>query len=288
MQFGTKRADDLKLEDVQQGNKSWWTSQTMSYDWHDKVTYPKFSLDWFNEIDARFLYGARLISSEANPFHKLMEDGALAGKRVLEIGCGMGFHAEMLAKSGAILTTIDISPTSVDATRNRFALKGLSGDVVQMDAEKIDFPDNTFDMVWSWGVIHHSSRTGRIIREIERVLKPGGVAKLMVYNVGGTLAYLTLMTKYSYKFWMNKSIDEVLWECSDGFTARFYTKDIFADQLFTFFPEVTIEIMGQEADAIPLPMFIRRHVRRLFSDKIQSEWARRRGFFLYATARKSV
>ena len=286
MDFDTKRSSDLKPEDAQQGNRAWWTSQTMSYDWKDKAQHEKFSAAWFDDIDARFLRGARLFSHADNPFHELMDTGGLAGKRVLEIGCGMGFHAEMLARAGAVVTTIDISDTSVDATKRRFALKGLSGEILQMDAEHLAFADNSFDLVWSWGVIHHSSRTGRVIREIERILKPGGMAKIMVYNLGGMSAYITLMTRYSLKFWSGKSLDDLLWASSDGFSARFYTKDIFSDQLSTFFEPVTIQVLGQEADAIPFPNYIRRHLQRLVSVETQRKLAGQRGSCLYATGRK--
>lgn len=286
MVYAEKRIDALAAPDVQQGNKKWWTSNTMSYDWKDQVRLEKFSRQWFDEIDRRFLAGARLFSAQENPFYELMETSSLEGKRVLEIGCGMGFHAELLSRAGAVLTTVDISPTSVEATRARFAVKGLDADIFEMDAEALAFPDDSFDLVWSWGVIHHSSRTGRIVREIERVLKPGGSVKLMVYNLGGMSAYLTMMMRYSLKFWSGSSVDEELWRSSDGFTARFYSKDLLADLLYTFFEHVDIETFGQEADAIPLPRQLRPIARLFISNAKQRELARQRGALLFAAARK--
>lgn len=287
MDTGTKRDISQPLADVQAGNRNWWTRQTMSYDWKDRVQLEKFSAEWFDEIDRRFLAGARLISPDANPFGGLIGLDQLAGARVLEIGCGMGLHAEMLARAGALLTTIDISATSVEATKKRFDVRGLAGEIWQMDAERLDFPDHSFDLVWSWGVIHHSARTGRIIREIARVLKPGGIAKIMVYNLGGMSAYITLMLKYSRAFWFgHTSLDETLWRASDGFSARFYTKDLFTDLLTTFFDDPDVRILGQEADAVPLPRKLRQLACRLVSDAAQRRLAARRGSFLFATARK--
>jgi ubiquinone/menaquinone biosynthesis C-methylase UbiE len=215
-----------------------------------------------------------------------MGTAELAGKRVLEIGCGMGLHAEMLARAGAVLTAVDISDVSVAATRQRFDLKHLSADLLRLDAETLPFGDATFDLVWSWGVIHHSAHTGRIVKEIARVLKPGGTAKLMVYNLGGTAAYVTLMLRHSWAFWLKRrSLDETLWASSDGFMARFYTKDLFMDCLSTFFTHVDIGVLGQEADAIPLPRALRGWVRRLISEAALRRLASERGAFLYATAR---
>ncbi len=282
-----KRTSHQSLEDVQAGNRAWWTVRTMSYDWKDNVQLQRFSREWFDEIDRRFLHGARLVGRGDNPFEGLMNTGALAGKRVLEIGCGMGLHAEMLARAGALLTTIDISATSVEATQKRFALKGLTGEILAMDAELLAFPDGCFDLVWSWGVIHTSSRTGKIVREIARVLKPGGTTKIMVYHLGGTSAYLTLMLKYSWGFWAGRhSLDETLWQSSDGFASRFYTRDLFTDILATFFAEIEVNVFGQEADAIPLPRRLRRWACQFVSNERQRRLAARRGSFLYAVAGK--
>ena len=70
-------------------NESWWTRNTMSYDWKRKIPVAPYSMPWFDEIDRRFLFGARLFTGEANPFAGLMGLDGLSGQRVLEIGCGM-------------------------------------------------------------------------------------------------------------------------------------------------------------------------------------------------------
>jgi 2-polyprenyl-3-methyl-5-hydroxy-6-metoxy-1,4-benzoquinol methylase len=260
----------------------------MSYDWNDNSTLVPMTLTWFDDIDQRFLHAARLFSEAANPFEQLMHIDQLAGKRVLEIGCGMGFHSEMLARAGALLSSVDLSPTSVKATRMRLDLKNLNAEVHEMDADLLAFPSDSFDMVWSWGVIHHSSRTGRIVREIERVLRPGGVARIMVYNLEGMPAYITLVTSYLLGFWRGQSLDEMLWQSTDGFSARFYTKDQFTDLLATFFNDVEMSILGQDSDVVPLPRFLRRHLLKLIPLSRQREHAHHRGAFLFATATKSL
>jgi SAM-dependent methyltransferase len=120
----------------------------------------------------------------------------------------MGLHAELISQCGGDLTTIDLAETSVIATQTRAELKNLKYVVRQLDASKLGFPNQSFNFVWSWGVIHHSSHTGRIIREIHRVLKPGGEVRAMVHNLEGMPAYITILKRYLLGFWRNKSLDQ--------------------------------------------------------------------------------
>ena len=286
MKYVEKRRLEAAPDEIQRGNESWWTSQTMSYDWKDPSRDPRLTTAWFDDIDARFLRSARLYSEAANPFDELMSLDDLRGRRVLEIGCGMGLHSEMLARAGAQLVSIDLSATSVAATQERFRLKGLSADIRRMDAETLAFDDASFDMVWSWGVIHHSSRTGRIVGEIARVLRPGGTARVMVYNLEGMPAYLSIMGRYALGFWRGCSLDEILWRSTDGYSARFYTRDQLGDLFSCFFPGVQIRTLGQESDAVPLPRQLRRFAAKLVPESWQRAAVRRRGAFLFAMATK--
>jgi len=276
----------IDRDERQAGNQEWWTDHTMSYDWKAKAPGEPFSDAWFDDIDSRFLFGARLFSAAANPFVEMMDLGNLAGKRVLEIGCGMGMHSEMLLNAGAKLTSIDLSPTSVHATTKRLALRDLGGDVRQMDAEKLEFPDATFDLVWSWGVIHHSSSTTRVLSQIDRVLKPGGETRIMVYALDGMSAYIT-MAKYLFTFWRGCNVDEMLWRDADGFTARFYTKDNWRDLLSIFFADTTLALKGQDADAVPLPRQLRMPLLKLFSIERLRAMAAKRGSMLFSVSRKA-
>jgi SAM-dependent methyltransferase len=287
MDYDDKSNSALALEERQQGNQKWWTDHTMSYDWKDKIGHEPFSLPWFDQIDARFCYDARLYATRERPFAEMMDLDNLKGKRVLEIGCGMGFHSELLKRAGAILTSVDLSPTSVSSTEKRFALKGMEGDIRQMDAEHLDFPDGEFDMVWSWGVIHHSSHTGRIMREIARVTKPGGNTRIMVYYLGGMTAYATIVRRYLTGFWRGKDLDDLLWADTDGFSARFYTKDSLRDILSIFFDSVEFKLCGQDPDVVPLPRFIRGAVLKLVSEKTRIRLAAKRGAMIFAVATKA-
>lgn len=286
MKGGAKRSEVLQPGEVQAGNQQWWTDHTMSYDWNSRIQAEKFSLPWFEAADQRFIHGARLFAHDRSPFDLIIPLDRLKGKRVLEIGCGMGLHSELMTRAGAEVTSIDLSETSVGATKRRLELKGLQGDVRQMDAEKLQFADETFDFVWSWGVIHHSSHTGRVVREIHRVMKPGAECRVMVYNLAGMPAYITMMLDYSRKFWTGRTLDECLWSVTDGFTARYYSRDMLADLFGVFFEPVTVLTYGQDADVVPLPSALRKIALRFVPLNRQRAAVRKRGAFVFAIAQK--
>ena len=102
--------------------------------------------------------------------------------RVLEIGCGLGTDGAQFAKAGANYTGIDLTQAAVDLAQKRFELFNLPGTFRVADAERLDFPDNSFDMVYSHGVLHHTPDTAGAVREIHRVLRPGGRAVVMLYH----------------------------------------------------------------------------------------------------------
>ena len=111
-----------------------------------------------------------------------MEPHRWAGKKALEIGVGLGADHQLLAEAGAILSGVDLTERAVEHTRERFRIFNLTSNLQQADAENLPFPDASFDLVYSWGVIHHTPDTPKAAREIIRVLKPGGTFKVMIYN----------------------------------------------------------------------------------------------------------
>lgn len=117
-------------------------------------------------------------------------------RRVLEIGVGLGADHEQFARAGAALSGIDLTPHGIEHVERRFALLGLRSDLKVGDAEALEFPDATFDLVYSWGVIHHSPDTPRAAREIMRVLKPGGEFRVMIYHKYSMIG-LMLWTRYA-------------------------------------------------------------------------------------------
>ncbi|HEX2268954.1 MAG TPA: class I SAM-dependent methyltransferase, partial [Pyrinomonadaceae bacterium] len=113
---------------------------------------------------------------------RLMEFDKFGGKRLLEIGCGMGTDLLQFARGGARCTGIDLTPRSVEITRHRFRLYNAHGAFMISDGERLPFHSDSFDVVYSNGVLHHTPDTAGAIREVHRVLRPGGVAKIMLYH----------------------------------------------------------------------------------------------------------
>lgn len=104
------------------------------------------------------------------------------GKRVLEVGVGAGTDFVNWVRQGAIATGVDVTEQGVALTRERLALEGLEADVRVADAEALPFDDESFDIVYSYGVLHHSPNTVRAVQEVHRVLKRGGTVRAMIYH----------------------------------------------------------------------------------------------------------
>jgi len=110
-------------------------------------------------------------------------------KKVLEVGVGAGTDFVQWVRAGAHAHGVDLTQEAIDNTRNRLALEGLEAQYLSVaDAESLPFEDNTFDLSYSWGVIHHSPDTFACLEEMIRVTKPGGTIKVMIYNINSMFA----------------------------------------------------------------------------------------------------
>jgi ubiquinone/menaquinone biosynthesis C-methylase UbiE len=117
-----------------------------------------------------------------------------AGKKVLEIGCGVGMDLLQFARAGAEVTARDLTENAVALATKNLAREGLSGDIQTGNAESLSFPDDTFDVVYSHGVLHHTVDTEKAIAEVRRVLKPGGEAIIMLYNRRSWFAFVAWLS----------------------------------------------------------------------------------------------
>ena len=116
------------------------------------------------------------------------------GRDVLEVGCGLGTDAISFARTGANYTGVDLTNRSIELVRRRFDLEGLNGDVRVADAEQLPFADNSFDLFYSHGVLHHTPKIAAAIAEAHRVLRPGGTAMVMLYHKRSYNYYVNIMT----------------------------------------------------------------------------------------------
>src|SRR4030095_1030489 len=240
--------------ELQQKSRNWWDQHPMNYDWYSTNTAAQNTKEFFDEIDRRFFLSSPLYEG-AVPFERVIPFAKLKGKRVLESGCGFGSHSQLLARAGCNLTSIDITPRAVQQTRCRLELNELAADVREMDAEQIGFADNEFDFVWSWGVIHHSAHTDRIVDEVARVLKPGGEFRVMVYNRKAFDSYVKIVRGFlSGKTLKRMSIRDILSYYTDGYIARFFTRSELQDLLMQSGLNVkSVSPLGQTSELVPLP-----------------------------------
>jgi ubiquinone/menaquinone biosynthesis C-methylase UbiE len=122
------------------------------------------------------------------------------GKRVLELGLGTGTDFLQWVRAGAIATGRDLTTASVELVKERLGLENRAADVAQGDAEALEFPDDTFDIFYSWGVLHHSPDTTRAVGEAYRVLRPGGELRIMVYHWPSVVAFLVWLAQGILRF----------------------------------------------------------------------------------------
>ena len=182
MQAEVSAAPDIK-RDIQD---FWGAVYRTAHAASDAALTPDALSRGLDDLEDMFRYRAHLAVTEMPE--------ALAGKRVLEVGSGAGGHSALFAKKGARVTALDLTPDRVRATQAKFDLLAAPGcSATQGDAERLPFPDDTFDIVYSNGVLHHSPRTDVAIDEVFRVLKPGGRAVVMLYCKSSFHYWFTLV-----------------------------------------------------------------------------------------------
>lgn len=162
------------------------------------------------------------------------------GKRVLEVGVGLGTDFVRFVRAGAEATGVDLTEAAVAAVRQRLALEGMDADLRVADAEKLPFGDGAFDLVYSWGVLHHTPNTRRALAEVRRVLRPGGEARIMLYSRRSWVA-LGVWLRYGLlrgRPWQTPTELLARWMESPG-TKAYTQREL--DELFAGFADVRYE-----------------------------------------------
>ena len=127
---------------------------------------------------------------------RLVDFGSFRGQTLLEVGCGIGTDLVRFAKGGARVTGVDLAQTAIDLARKNFELNGVSADELRVgNGEALPYADASFDVVYGHGVIQYTSDAPLLIREMHRVLKPGGTGIFMVYNRVSWLNAMSKVTK---------------------------------------------------------------------------------------------
>jgi 2-polyprenyl-3-methyl-5-hydroxy-6-metoxy-1,4-benzoquinol methylase len=174
---------------------------------------PAGTKEYFDEVEARKYFVEPHIPAFA-------DFPSWAGKRVLEIGCGIGTDTINFARAGARVTAVDLSEASLAMARRRAEVFGLS-DRIQFfaaDAERLaeTIKPELFDLVYSFGVIHHTPHPERVIQQVRNhFLGPDGIFKLMVYNRFSWKVFGVVMTEGKGAFW---KMDELVARYSEAET----------------------------------------------------------------------
>jgi ubiquinone/menaquinone biosynthesis C-methylase UbiE len=272
--------------------RDWWNRNPMSYDVDDPILGEPGSQAYFRELDRR-VFDPRVlrltVGPDGRPFSRFVDFDSLRGKDVLEVGCGSGFAVQLFAEAGAKVSAVDLTEWAVETTRARLRAFGLEADVNEGDGEHLRFEDATFDLVFSWGVIHHSSDMDQALRELVRVCRPGGKLVLMVYNrhslfygvYKGFQRFLPVARRLGLHFEGARAGE------TEGLIARHFTPEELTAKLEAVgLTDVRIQPYGQDAELLPLP----RRVRVPITDHLPQnakDWVLdRAGHQLAATATK--
>lgn len=197
---------------------------------------------WFSEID-QYRY-------EKLPFIKgFAQFDQFRDRCVLEVGLGSSSDFIRWARAGAILYGRDLTEAAVKLARERLVLEGLSADIAVGDIEQLEFPGNFFDLVYCYGVIHLTPDTEAAVKEIHRVLKPGAVARLMIYNLSGLSVFGVWLLFGLLRGQPMKSRRQLMATYNESPGTKLYTRNE-ANHLFTRFHKVQIQTLIDSGDTL--------------------------------------
>jgi 2-polyprenyl-3-methyl-5-hydroxy-6-metoxy-1,4-benzoquinol methylase len=175
-------------------------------------TKPVGTKEYFDEVEAR----KYLVESHIPGFADFKR---WQGKRVLEIGCGLGTDTINFARHGAQVTAVDLTEKSLELARQRARVYGLEGRIrfVQANAEELSstVPVEPYDLVYSFGVIHHTPHPGRVLNEIRKYVTRESTVKIMVYNRWSWKVLWILFVYGKGRFW---KLNEMIAEFSEAQT----------------------------------------------------------------------
>lgn len=235
------------------------------------------SLQWFNEIEyKRYKIYYEYLS-------KVAEFEYHCGEEVLEIGIGIGTDLTQFAKHGAIVSGIDLTKNAIEITKRNFKLKRLNYKLLKTtDAEYLPFENDSFDLVYCFGVLHHTPNTDLAIKEIHRVLKNEGKAIIMLYARGWKHYFKRvfingILRGKLFKYGYNKLINLQTEVHGDSpLTYVFTKKEI--KKMFQLFGEVEITKyrMGEYFDYPPyktrkIPQFLKNTLDLLTLERLLGE-----------------
>jgi 2-polyprenyl-3-methyl-5-hydroxy-6-metoxy-1,4-benzoquinol methylase len=178
--------------------------------------------EYFDEVEARKYFVEPHIP-------RFAEFPRWRGKRVLEVGCGIGTDTINFARAGAQVTAVDLSDRSLEIARRRAEVYGLpSIRFVQANVEELGtvLPERGYDLVYSFGVIHHTPHPDVALGQLVACLKPGGTLKIMVYHRHAWKVFAVVLRYGRGAFWKTEEIVARYSEAQEGCPVTYtYTRD---------------------------------------------------------------
>lgn len=258
--------------------KAFWNRQ--SCDTHHTQS-EKFTREYFEQIE-QWRYADQ-------PFiHSFAQFTRYRGKRVLEVGFGAGTDFIQWLRAGALASGVDLTEEAMANLTHRIEVYGLPEpeNLKVVDAENLPFPSDTFDLGYSWGVLHHTPNTEKAVAELVRVVRPGGEIKIMLYNRHSLCAYRCWLKNALLKGRPWKSLRWALWNYVESIGTKGYTKTEINRMLAPLgLTDIQIETFITSADRIQRNTFPKR-VGDFACGMILSLTGNRLGWFHGITARK--
>jgi ubiquinone/menaquinone biosynthesis C-methylase UbiE len=249
-----------KDENLKPKVRDFWNRQSCDTEF---AAAPKFSREYFEEIEMRRYNDQACI-------HAFAQFTRYYGKRVLEVGFGAGTDFIQWLRAGAMVSGVDLTQEALDNLTHRIGVYELPQpeNILVGDAENLPFESDSFDLGYSFGVLHHTPDTGKALKELVRVIRPGGEIKIMLYN---------LHSICSFKFWVKyallrgkpwKSPRWALWNHMESIGTKGYTRTDLR-RMFSELPleniRVRTEINGADylafSAAKPINLFCRALLR---------------------------
>lgn len=237
------------------------------------VSRPQDTKEFFEEIERR--------RYELEPFiFEYAEFARWKGKKILEVGCGTGTDLLQFLRAGADAYGIDLSGRSVTLARKRLSLSSFETRRLLLgDAENLPFPANSFDLVYSWGVLHHTPDTVKAVEEIYRVVRPGGAICIMLYHKWSLVSLQFYIRFGLLKARPSRSLDDIMATHQESPGTKVYTRAQLND-LFAPFQNVQVQPILTPYDLqCGRRRFLPVWIRRLIPDSL--------GYFLVVQGRKS-
>ena len=152
--------------------RKYWTDNL-----HDSaiVRHPVGTREFFEDLDEYHFDKQRHLAN-------VLDYSYYRQKKVLDLGCGVGVDLARFAKAGAQAIGVDISERAINLAKKNFDYQELQAELLVMDGEHLNFEDDTFDFIYAHGILPYTMDEGQLVREIHRVLKPGGEALLQAYH----------------------------------------------------------------------------------------------------------